>query len=77
MALSRLDLEHPRLLEHCEEDDDRVVTHVCEPIYDISPQDATALKFGSRQGTAVLIITKGCVRTSTSNDHKQKDHTKQ
>lgn len=42
MALSRLDLKHPKLMEHCEEDDPGVITHVYEVTReDIPLEEAT------------------------------------
>lgn len=72
IALSRLDLEHPKLMEHCEEDDAGVITHVCEVTSeDIPLEEATEWKFDSCDGTVLPVITRGCARTS-SGDHKKK-----
>lgn len=72
IALSRLDLTHPKLMEHCEEDDAGVITHVCEVTSeDIPLEEATEWKFDWCDGTVVPVITRGCARTS-SGDHKKK-----
>ncbi len=72
IALSRLALEHPKLMEHCEEDHNGITSHVCEIIdSDISYDEATEWKFDVREGFVVPLITRGCARTS-SGDHKKK-----
>lgn len=68
IALSRLDLNHPKLMEHCEDP----MTHVCEVTgADICEADATEWKFVNENGVVVPVITRGCARTS-SRDHKKK-----
>lgn len=68
IALSRLNLQHPKLMEHCEDG----MSHVCEITYDdISHREATEWKFDAQNGFVVPVITRGCARTS-SGDHKRK-----
>ncbi|KAI9660982.1 MAG: hypothetical protein M1821_009309 [Bathelium mastoideum] len=69
LAISKLDKEHPKLMEHCEDGK----THVCEVIEaEIPLAEATEWKFEDTNGSVVPVIVRGCGRTS-SGDHKPKE----
>ena len=66
VALSRLDKDHEKLMEHC---DPVTMSHVCEETEgDLLPTEATEWKFS---GAGMPIITRACART-WSGDHKTK-----
>lgn len=69
VALSKLDKEHPKLMEHCEE---AGKMHVCELTEDeISPAEATEWKFDTQGDFVLPVVVRGCARTGTKQ-HKPK-----